>query len=302
MKNKNLNNGFCEIKQKNIIHSLISLDQNKMKSKQDNYGYSLSGYEIVLKLGQEKRFKTSTLQFLLFCMAKATYENLSAENTTLYISLEEYMKFRNLTNRVNARNKIREDISALISFNISFYDKQPKDYKDKQPTEFKIVAQTFNVLSSITRFYKGNIRINFTKEFLEFYNVCPKLKVPYELFAINTKDNPNSLNLLWKMSVNNKIGKYKNTLNIETLLNFCPAIPKNYDDIVKVGQLYQRVIKPFERDMDALNIIDWYYLDISNNRIPKGHKSVGVFMGLKVIFTFKNVENENAFALNNSDL
>lgn len=287
--------GFCEIRQKNIIHNLISLDQDKMAVRQDSQGYLLSGCEMVLRLGQEKRFKTSTLQFLLFCLAKATFENLNVEKTTLYISLDEYMRFRKITNKVNARNKIREDISALISFNISFKDVVPKEFKKGKPVDNRIRSQTFNILTSITRFYRGNIRVNFTKEFMEFYSICPKLRVPCELFSINTKDNPNSLNLLWKMSINDKIGRYKDSLNIQTLLKFCPSIPKTYDDIVKVGQLYQRVIKPFERDMDALNIIDWYCLDAANNKISKGHKSLGVFMGLKVVFAFKKIINESLY-------
>ena len=87
---------------------------------------------------------------------------------------------------------------------------------------------------------------------------------------------------------NNKNNKNKNVLSVNTLLEYCSAIPKYDEDIKKNGGMTQRIIKPFIRDLNAINIIEWYFLDNENNiKTPNDIKNYYDFIDLKVVWSWK---------------
>ena len=83
-----------------------------------------------------------------------------------------------------------------------------------------------------------------------------------KLFEFNEKENPHSYyllkRLLWHRHINHK---HRNTtiISVKSLLYACPNLP-DYDSIVKSGQIRQRIIDPFERDLDVLSdVFTWKY-------------------------------------------
>ena len=51
----------------------------------------------------------------------------------------------------------------------------------------------------------------------------------------------------------------ENIISVQTLLNSTDELPR-YEDIASTGRIDQRIIRPFERDMDALsNTLSWEY-------------------------------------------
>ena len=84
------------------------------------------------------------------------------------------------------------------------------------------------------------------------------------------------------------IKNYKNVLSVKTLLKYCCAIPKYDENLKKAGGMTQRIINPFIRDMNAINIIDWYFLDRNNQVVaPEDIKHYEDFIDLKVHFDWK---------------
>ena len=86
---------------------------------------------------------------------------------------------------------------------------------------------------------------------------------PAQLQTLNSKRNPNSYYLLRKIAEhkNMNIGKKnENIIAVKTLLSVAPFLP-TYEEVMETGrQLDQRIIKPFERDMDALETtLSWHY-------------------------------------------
>ena len=50
----------------------------------------------------------------------------------------------------------------------------------------------------------------------------------------------------------------------------------------------QRIIKPFIRDLNAINVIEWNFLDNENNiKTPNDIKNYYDFVDLKVVWSWK---------------
>ena len=86
---------------------------------------------------------------------------------------------------------------------------------------------------------------------------------PAQLQTLNSKRNPNSYYLLRKIAEhkNMNIGKKnENIIAVKTLLSVAQFIP-TYEEVMTADRhLDQRIIKPFERDMDALEAtLTWNY-------------------------------------------
>jgi hypothetical protein len=196
--------------------------------------------------------KTSTYQ-LLDAITVAFTES-GAKSPTVILPLEEYMKRRGLKDRKEAKNKAKADMEILRGTSISWEEKRGK----------KVESYAFVNLAD-----SGEIRRNGDIVFTygnTFYNILlgyPVMPYPAQLQTLNSKRNPNSYYLLRKIAEhkNMNIGKKnENIIAVKTLLSVAPFLP-TYEEVMETGrQLDQRIIKPFERDMDALETaLSWNY-------------------------------------------
>ena len=88
------------------------------------------------------------------------------------------------------------------------------------------------------------------------------LYVPIEILQSNEKKNPNTY-LLYKKIVSHKrinVGKKnENIIKVKTLYDYCVTLPRYEDVMASDKHIDQRIIKPFERDLDIIKEFSWHY-------------------------------------------
>lgn len=233
----------------------------------------------------KKTLKPSTRLFLLLVLSQLTEQGTeNFKDTSFRLSLKDYCALRNIT--INkAREKVKEDLNALMNFTIKIQliDPKIKKYFNNDYIEF-------NILQAVARIKMNTIIIYFTPIFLKYLSHSHILKLPKEVFKIDTRYNPNSFDMFWKLAyqynVNRFKDKNKNIIKVSTLLEYCSAIPRYDSQMKKTGGVRQRIIEPFIRDLNAIkNIRDWCFLDRQNNKIaPKDIRHYIDFVDLKVCF------------------
>lgn len=276
--------GYMKFNQKHAILQMLTFNTNNYEiSSKDKY-VGDEHFAYVLDKTQKLNLAPSTMQLLLYILVKASALNLNENNRQVSISLAEYLKLSKKNNEISGRRKIHEDLSKIRSLHIRFRDNErQKDFLD---------MNLFSVIEG--KFQGGEITTTFTPEFISYYNALPKMYLPNKIFEIDTRYNPNAFYILLTLSyfynVNKNNKERSNTIPIKTLINYCPKLPNDYLEIKKSGQSYQRIIKPFERDMQAIsNIIDWYYLDLFGNVQQMGKKSLNSFLESKIHFEFNDM-------------
>ena len=234
--------------------------------------------------------KTSTYQ-LLDAITVALTES-GAKSPTVILPLEEYMKRRGLKDRKEAKTQAKADMEILRGASFSWEEKRGK----------KVESYAFVNLAD-----SGEIRRNGDIVFTygsTFYNILlgyPVMPYPAQLQTLNSKRNPNSYYLLRKIAEhkNMNIGKKnENIIAVKTLLSIAPFLP-SYDEVMATDRhLDQRIIKPFERDMDALeDTLSWNYchsLDQPLTDEELGAMSYSTFEGLLIHTEWRNYPDQTA--------
>ena len=242
------------------------------------------------KYEQLTGLKTSTYQ-LLDAITVALTES-GAKSPTVILHLEEYMKRRGLKDRKEAKTQAKADMEILRGASFSWEERRGK----------KTESYSFVNLAD-----SGEIRRNGDIVFTygtTFYNILlgyPVMPYPAQLQTLNSKRNPNSYYLLRKIAEhkNMNIGKKnENIIAVKTLLSVAPFLP-TYEEVMETGrQLDQRIIKPFERDMDALETtLSWNYchsLDQPLTDEELNTMSYATFEGLMIHTEWRNYPDQTA--------
>ena len=116
---------------------------------------------------------------------------------------------------------------------------------------------------------KGIINVSFGTAFYNILLSYPIMSYPSQLWTLNSKRNPNSFYLLRKIAEhkNMNIGKKnEDIIAVKTLLAVAPNLP-SYEEVMETDRhLDQRIIQPFERDMNALeDTLTWTYCHSNNS-------------------------------------
>lgn len=196
--------------------------------------------------------KTSTYQ-LLDALTVALTES-GAKSPTVVLPLSEYMKRRGLKGRKEAKAQAKADMEILSGAKFSWEEK-----RGGKTESYKFI----NLADS------GEVRRNGDIVFtygLSFYNILLGYTVmpyPAQLQRLNSHTNPNSYYLLRKIAElkNINVGHdNEDIISVKTLLDNAPFIP-SYDEVMSSNRnLADRIVKPFERDMNALDdTLTWYY-------------------------------------------
>ena len=196
--------------------------------------------------------RTSTYQLLDAITVALTITG--AKSPTVIIPLDQYMKCRGLKNRKEAKNQVKTDMEILRQASIKGEEKRGKD---THSYGFINIADSGEIKRN------GDIVFTFGNSFYNKLLSYPIMPYPSQLQKINNKKNPNSYYLLRKISEHKNMNIGKNNediISVKALLSDAPYIP-SYEKVMKTGrQLNQRIIEPFERDMDALSeTLCWNY-------------------------------------------
>lgn len=170
------------------------------------------------------------------------------------LSVEEYMTLRNIKGVEKARKRLDEQLRNLYEVSMRFegFDNKYIRYSNLD----------IRILGDKGELTNGNIEVKFNDTFFQMIKEYSFMYYPQQLFALDERKNPNSYHLGKKITDHKRMNyKHKNAdvVSVKTLLESCSGLA-DYKDISKSGQIRQRIIKPFERDMNALgSFIDWEY-------------------------------------------
>lgn len=203
--------------------------------------------------------KTSTHQLLDALMIERTKHG--GKDLTIRLTLDKFIEMRGLKDRKEARKQVETDLETLFNARLSWTENtgrgNKRDYYDMR-------------LLSAKGIEKGVITATITSEFsqvLEGYYPMPYAK---QTLRLSGKYNPNSyyfLNCIQQHKNMNIGKKNENLISVQTLLDATPDVP-TYEEVTGSNRHYdERIIEPFERDMDALDeTLTWEYCH--SNGVP----------------------------------
>lgn len=216
-----------------------------------------------------------------------THTESGKEDTLVKLPLSEYMDMRGLRDVKSARNQVKEDIQAIDKLSMEFRDKRKGRQGDF--LNIKISGGTNGIV-------RGVIIFRFNQDFFDIltkYNIMP---YPAELLKLNSKYNPSSQYFLRKVSEHKNMNYYNehtsgDIIGVKTLLSSTPEIPK-YEELGDSKQVNQRIIEPFERDMDAIESFKWSYCGKKGTEVEP-YTNYHEFINLNVKIEWINYPERN---------
>lgn len=234
-------------------------------------------------------FKTSTHQLLDALTVVLTTGNQDEYRVNL--PLKDYMAWRGLKDKKEARKQVKEDLEVLFNSAIRFKGKRNKDDEEKY-LDMHIIATKGEI-------EHGIIYTTFNPDFYNLLKSYPIMAYPKELWKLNNKTNSNSFYFGRKISEHRNMNFDKSNrdlISVRALLEATPNIP-TYEEVANSNRHFtDRIITPFERDMDALsNIIQWEYCHSNNAPLSDAeleHMDYDTFINLLVHITWLTYPNE----------
>ena len=284
--NNQSNNNIAAILQNPVINNLISLKDSHTLKQQEAQSEIRPMGKMELLMAQQKPHegkitfknkcviykassfelcKESTKQVFLYALLELT-RNLpqkriasvdeASEYTMYRLYLNDYCKDRRLKDKQAAREIIVKSLEVLSNCTFEYKYTCKKDNKEEAHVAHGNIL-TIHRLEKSRSFSKeskywhnGRVQISWSPEFIMFIADSRRFLMPFyrKLLMINTRVNPYSVNLGYKLQTHrfmNNGKKNQNTISIEALLNECDF---NLDNKHRT----KLVITPFERDLDKL--------------------------------------------------
>lgn len=243
--------------------------------------------EVTIILGDARKNRLDvtthqTLDALVMKMTKylprgenATEKGIN-DNRTVVISVEEFMQMRGLSDLKTARQQLKDSLQTLFNLSLKFIEVRGKG-KNKQ--EFDVDSRILSSKAQLIEHGEGEndgdnenpikgkdasaqnpikngiARVRFEYDVAEYLAKSFLMPYPQGLLGINGKQNPHSYYLGRKMVEHHNMNiadPNSNRISVRSLLQACPDIP-SYETIMQgKKQVTDRIIEPFDRDMDAL--------------------------------------------------
>lgn len=191
----------------------------------------------------------SSLQ--LFDIIGAQSKKTNSPRITMEIS--EYMKLRGLTRLQTAREQVQRDLNTL--YNVSL------DYRDNNG-EYGTNGSIRLISAQFVR--NGVFQATLSLELWEYMQSKSfPMYIPPQLYEINSHKNPHSYYLLRKICEHKNMNRGKpneDLIAVKTLLGAASGIP-TVEEVRKLDRnTKERIIVPFERDMNELTpTLQWEY-------------------------------------------
>ena len=207
-------------------------------------------------------FTTSTYQLLMVLNAKLTAEGMKGPRVDM--SLSDYMGARGLKNRQKTKAQVQKDLEVLMNTTFSW-----EEIRRGKTESFRAV----NLADSAQISRNGDISFTFGSTFFDILRGYPIARISPQLPRINDHKNPNSFAFLYKISLHKNMNFDKanaDTIKVSTLLEAAPAIP-TYEEVMEGNRnLTDRIIEPFERDLNALaDSFTWEYCHRNNEPLTE---------------------------------
>lgn len=198
--------------------------------------------------------KTSTKKLFDALLEKFTNDGRKSEE--ILLPLKDFMLKRGLKDEKSAREQIKADLEILSRTKITFTQKL-KGGRTRDYFNLGLVQSSQGIKNGIIIAYLDTAFV----KLLKTYSPMPITDLSYQL---SDKYNPNSYYFLRAISIHKNMNyakKNANIISVRALLASSPLMP-TYKEVYEKGnyRYNERIIEPFERDMDALNeVLTWEY-------------------------------------------
>jgi hypothetical protein len=185
-------------------------------------------------------------------LGKITLEELE-HYANVTITLDEYMRLTGVKDKKEARATIKEACDRL--YHISFIvGAEGKTYR----------GRLFS--AQVEPAYGGKFTMKFTPDYLRYCATIRPADFHKGLYQLRGKYNPYSWGLghkLWSYFIMNRGKARASRISIKSLIGAVPDLP-TYEEVISENRtISQRIIEPFERDMEELKrvgyLISWEY-------------------------------------------
>ena len=233
--------------------------------------------------------KPSTSKLLRIITMEFTKDE---NNKCIQIPLKEYMELTGLKDVKEARKKVKKDLEALYNISCEAHIENRKG--DKDYIKFRI-CDTQGIKNGI-------IIMNLSDSIAMHLRKCELMPYPKELLKIesNSNKNPYAFYLGDKITELKKYNQYdkakkgvKESFNVSvrTLLDVClrNGLP-SYETVQTTDRrVDERIIKPFERDLEACsnNIFEWEYCNEKGTPLTEEQLSPETKSGKYKALTYK---------------
>lgn len=268
------------------IHGLIasSTSPQNMQINAITRAGTIQSDGVIITVDEEAILTVSaqTFKVLIMLLTIAT-EQLPRENQitpesilrgrSVRITLEDYMRACGTKDKKTAREQLNTAIRALFSIALEWDETEYNKPEGGTRKKKERVHHATRIIDEIATREGGNpikrgaAEVQLTYSMAEYLAGAYIMPYPSALLTINTNNHPYSIPLGWKLCAlyNINYGKQnQGKTTVGTLLKAAKGIPR-YDVIASKGQVYDRIIKPFDRDMRELVdrgiLSEYYYFD-----------------------------------------
>ncbi len=180
------------------------------------------------------------------------FNSIGRTSKIITLHIKKYMQLRGLTDKKAVIEQINKDLDLLHRYIITYQNNKVKSKKKCDQNFFDInLCQGKGINGQYILFHLSDF-------FYEYFNDAYIMSVHPDAFKLDPKTSSFPLVFCIYSHFNMNYGK-KNAhiISVKTLLEACSKIPTKEK---AYPQLSQRIIEPFERDMEALKFcIKWEY-------------------------------------------
>lgn len=309
---------FHKVSQGTPIHGLIasSTGPQNMQINAITRAGTINSDGVIITVDEEALLSVSaqTFKVLIMYLSKATEQlprgdQITAEaiqrSRAVSLTLEDYMRACRIKDKKTARDQLNAAVLALYGISLEWDETEYNKPEGKSRKVKERVHHRMRITDhTITReegnpVKRGAAEIRLTFDMAEYLAGAYIMPYPSALLTINTHNNPYSIPLGWKLCAlyNMNYGKPRqNKTTVETLLRAAKGIPR-YETIAKRGNIYDLLIKPFDRDMRALVkagvLSSYYYFDDNGDRVDSiASLSYSAFSALNVWYEIEGYPDQ----------
>lgn len=231
-----------------LAQTLFILEPDR-RNRSNTAHFIRKNFELTIKNFDALQRSPSALKLLDVILLYA----VSQKCETVRIPLQKYMHIRGRASETDVRNQLKLDLDLLNSITFKYNSVK------------KICWFTVGLSANSYGLNNGVIYFRMTPE---FYNSIPTstfMFIPLEYYQMNDKLHPHASFFLRRITLHKRLNLGKineNTIGVKTILESSPGFTK-LDN--KLRKFKERVLYPFERDMNSINSIKWDYTNKPEN-------------------------------------
>ena len=311
---------YSSVLQSKPIHGLISsTTRGNIQINAVTHSGTMESEGVIITIDEEaiQDISAQTFKALIILLTEVTKQlprgnAITAEavnkGRTVKLPLSDYMDLCRVKDRKEARAQLNDAIKALYAVSLewdeSVYEKpEGKSRKVKvskhhrmRITDHTITEEEGNPIRN------GVAEFKFSFDMAEYMSNSYIMPYPTALLSINTHLHPYSIQLGWKLcalhNMNYGNEKRQNSTTVKTLLSAAKGIPR-YSELAQRGNIYNRIIRPLDRDLAALveaGVLSsyWYFTDIGVRIEPSqlGSLSYAEFSALNIHYELMNYPDQ----------